>query len=103
MTPKYHELSAEHTDPKRLKAEREKARELKKTQWWLDQLNRGVCHYCQNKFSKDELTMDHVIPLARGGTSTKGNIVPACRSCNQSKKLDSPLDALFEQIKKEKE
>jgi hypothetical protein len=33
-----------------------------------------------------ELTMDHVVPLARGGKSTKGNVVPACKPCNNKKK-----------------
>ena len=31
-------------------------------------------------------TMDHVVPLSRGGKHTKSNVVPACRSCNSSKK-----------------
>ncbi len=32
------------------------------------------------------LTMDHVVPIIRGGRSTKGNVVPACKSCNAKKK-----------------
>ena len=99
---KYHELSGAHTDPARLKREREKARELRRTRWWLDQVNRGICHYCSKKFAASELTMDHVVPLARGGTSTKGNIVCACRSCNRDKKLDTPLDSAFEALERER-
>lgn len=99
---KYHELDPAHTDPARIKKERERARELKKTQWWLDQVNRGVCHYCQRKFGARELTMDHVIPLARGGTSAKGNIVAACRDCNRDKKLETPVDDLFAKLEKER-
>ncbi|NDD93015.1 HNH endonuclease [bacterium] len=99
---KYHELNPSHTDPARIKREREKARELRKTRWWLDQVNRGTCHYCQKKFSASELTMDHLVPLARGGTSTKGNIVCACKNCNRDKKLDTPVDSLFEQIERER-
>ncbi len=30
--------------------------------------------------------MDHLVPLARGGRSTKGNLVPACKECNTKKK-----------------
>ena len=30
--------------------------------------------------------MDHVVPLVRGGRSTKGNVVPACKDCNTKKK-----------------
>jgi 5-methylcytosine-specific restriction endonuclease McrA len=99
---KFHELTSGHTDPARIKRERQKARDLKKTQWWLDQINRGVCHHCQQKFPAAQLTMDHLIPLARGGTSAKGNIVCACMKCNQDKKLDTPVDSLFEQLERER-
>jgi 5-methylcytosine-specific restriction endonuclease McrA len=99
---RYHILDAKHTDPARIKRERDKARELRKTRWWLDQVNRGICHHCGGKFRASELTMDHLIPLARGGTSAKGNIVCACRPCNQSKKLETPVDAVFEQLERER-
>jgi 5-methylcytosine-specific restriction endonuclease McrA len=32
------------------------------------------------------LTMDHVVPIVRGGRSNKGNLVPACKPCNDAKK-----------------
>jgi 5-methylcytosine-specific restriction endonuclease McrA len=41
------------------------------------------CAYCGNKF--ENLTMDHVIPLSKGGRHEIDNIVPACRFCNGSK------------------
>jgi 5-methylcytosine-specific restriction protein A len=43
-----------------------------------------------------------VTPLARGGTSTEGNIVPACRDCNRDKKLSTPLDDAFQKLEAEK-
>ena len=95
-------LNPEHTDPVRLKKEREKARELKKSGWWAARIQPGLCHYCGKKFPPKELTMDHVIPLARGGTSTRGNIVPACLACNQSKKLETPVDTLFAALEAER-
>jgi 5-methylcytosine-specific restriction endonuclease McrA len=94
----YYSLDQDHSDPKRIKKERDKARKLKKSQWWLDQLNRGICHYCEKKFLRAQLTMDHVVPLARGGTSTPGNIVPACADCNRNKKLHTPVDQILMQI-----
>jgi len=30
--------------------------------------------------------MDHVVPVARGGRSARGNVVPACKACNTNKK-----------------
>ena len=41
------------------------------------------CVYCGKE--SEMLTMDHFVPLAEGGTHTKENVVPACRSCNSSK------------------
>ncbi len=46
-----------------------------------------VCTYCG---STAKLTMDHVVPLSKGGNHTKGNIAPACQPCN-SRKNDSVL------------
>ena len=96
----YHSLDEHNTDPKRLKAEREKARALKKTQWWLDQVNRGLCHYCGKKLEARDLTLDHVVPLARGGSSTRGNVVPSCRPCNENKKLETPVELLLRSLAK---
>jgi 5-methylcytosine-specific restriction protein A len=89
------ELDPAHTDPRRLKKEREKAQLLKKSPWWKQKLQQGICHYCEKKFSPSELTMDHVVPLARGGTSAKNNLVTACRPCNQAKRLQTPVDQLL--------
>jgi 5-methylcytosine-specific restriction endonuclease McrA len=86
-------------DSKHIAKEREKARKLKKSQWWLDKLNQGICHYCGGKFTPSQLTMDHIVPVARGGTSTQGNIVPACKSCNASKKLETPAEMLLKKLR----
>lgn len=40
------------------------------------------CQYCG---SKQELTIDHVVPRSRGGKSNFENCVTACRPCNNSK------------------
>ncbi len=95
----YYTLDPAHTDPARVKKEREKARKLKKSQWWLTQLNRGICHYCEKKFPRNKLTMDHIVPIARGGTSTQGNIVPACEECNREKKLETPVEKILKGLK----
>lgn len=98
----FHLLDPAHTDPARIRREREKARKLRKSQWWLTLANRGLCHYCQRRFKPTELTMDHVIPLARGGTSVPANIVPACRACNREKKLATPVDNAFGALERER-
>jgi 5-methylcytosine-specific restriction enzyme A len=66
--------------------ERKKAKELKLTQWWKQKRSTGICHYCKNKFPVEEITMDHLVPLVRGGKSIKSNLVPSCKNCNNLKK-----------------
>jgi 5-methylcytosine-specific restriction endonuclease McrA len=75
--------------------ERERARLLKKSAWWQQQLDAGICHYCHKKTDADELTLDHVVPIARGGCSNKGNVVAACRDCNQKKKYLTPAEQIL--------
>ncbi len=87
-------------DPAHVKREKEKARELRKTAWWQNEINKGTCHYCRKKFKAEELTMDHVVPLVRGGKSNKGNIVPACKDCNNKKKYKTPVDMILEELDK---
>ena len=81
--------------------EKKKAQELKKSQWWKNILGKGICHYCEGKFAAKDLTMDHVVPVSRGGTSTKGNVVPACRKCNENKKLATPVEMAFKNLENE--
>lgn len=70
-----------------IKKEKEKAKDLRKSRWWQNLIaNDPECYYCHKVLKKEEVTMDHVVPLSRGGRSTKGNIVPACKPCNNEKK-----------------
>ena len=36
--------------------------------------------------------MDHIVPVARGGQSVKGNVVPSCKDCNTAKKQLLPME-----------
>ena len=47
------------------------------------------CAYCHRKMKR--LEQDHITPIARGGSNTVMNIVPACRSCNRRKSKGPPL------------
>ncbi len=75
-----------------VRRERAKARELRNSQWWKRRRASGICHYCGKKFSPRELTMDHVVPIIRGGKASKGNCVPACKECNSAKKYLLPWE-----------
>ena len=79
-------------DEKALRRERSKARELRKSRWWQNKLASGICYYCERKFPPKELTMDHLVPLARGGTSVKSNLVVCCKECNTRKKTSLPFE-----------
>jgi 5-methylcytosine-specific restriction endonuclease McrA len=43
------------------------------------------CVYCGNQFAAEELSVDHVEPRVRGGDQSNGNLVTACRGCNNRK------------------
>ena len=86
------------SDPAHVKRERAKARELRATEWWRAKLRAGVCHYCGRNVGADALTMDHVIPVARGGRSTRGNCVPCCKECNNAKKAMTPAEQVLAKL-----
>ncbi len=44
-----------------------------------------TCQYCNEVFPDRELTLDHVLPISKGGKTNWGNIVTACKTCNQKK------------------
>ncbi|HBA88057.1 MAG TPA: HNH endonuclease [Geobacter sp.] len=75
-----------------IRREREKAREMRRSQWWKNRVGKGVCHWCGAKFSPAELSMDHIVPVIRGGKSSRGNVVPACKECNNRKKHMLPIE-----------
>jgi 5-methylcytosine-specific restriction protein A len=86
-----------------VRREKDKARRMRRTQWWMNQVNKGICHYCGRAVGRRDLTMDHIVPLSRGGRSTKGNLVPACKMCNNRKKYLLPIEweEYLESLKKE--
>lgn len=64
---------------------------------WRDQ---NTCQYCGNKFSFQDLTMDHVIPKSRGGDRKWTNIVSCCKKCNSKKSNRTPEEAKMPLIRK---
>ena len=61
--------------------------EITKTEWLLVMEECGWrCFYCDIKLDKQNRSVDHFIPLAKGGRHSIEILVAACRSCNSSKK-----------------
>lgn len=79
-------------DEAQIKRERAKARQLRKTRWWQQKTATGTCYYCGQRVAHRDLTMDHLVPLTRGGRSTKDNLVPCCKDCNNKKKSLLPIE-----------
>ncbi|MER6976023.1 HNH endonuclease [Streptomyces carpinensis] len=48
------------------------------------------CRYCGTTAADAELTVDHVTPVALGGTDDRSNLVTACGPCNNGKTSTAP-------------
>jgi 5-methylcytosine-specific restriction endonuclease McrA len=57
----------------------------------LFQRQRGRCAYC-SKSIRNGYHVDHIIPLARGGSNWISNIALACAKCNLTKSATDPIE-----------
>jgi len=85
-------MFAAFTGSEEIRKEREKARRLRASGWWKRKREKGVCYFCGRHVRPSELTMEHKVPLSRGGRSTRENLVPACKECNNKKKYLLPME-----------
>lgn len=51
------------------------------------------CQYCDKKLSASQITIDHILPKARGGITSFVNCVVSCHSCNNKKADRTPEQA----------
>jgi 5-methylcytosine-specific restriction endonuclease McrA len=58
---------------------------------WVLRRDGYTCQYCGRQ--DGELTMDHVLPLSRGGQTAWTNVVAACVPCNRKKANRTPEEA----------
>ena len=56
-----------------------------------------TCRWCD---SKDNLEIDHIVPVSRGGEPTEENLQVLCRSCNRKKRAQTPSEQVATQTKK---
>jgi 5-methylcytosine-specific restriction protein A len=52
--------------------------------------NAKICHWCGS--TMQQVTIDHVIPIACGGSHTPENLVASCIKCNCSKRSLLPSE-----------
>ena len=55
-----------------------------------------TCRYCRS--ADNPLTIDHVVPVALGGSDAPSNLVAACKDCNAGKSSATPDAALVAQV-----
>jgi 5-methylcytosine-specific restriction endonuclease McrA len=55
--------------------------------------DRQVCGYCGDHYPDSDLTVEHIVPVSRGGQHDWTNVVTACRSCNTRKGNRTPEEA----------
>jgi len=55
--------------------------------------DQSLCLYCGERFPSALLSRDHVKPLSQGGVDTWGNVVTACKRCNNHKAGRTPEQA----------
>ena len=55
--------------------------------------DRHVCAYCGAHCGESDLTVEHIVPVSRGGRHEWTNVVTACRSCNTRKGNRFPEEA----------
>jgi 5-methylcytosine-specific restriction protein A len=85
-------VSFDGVDDELIRREKGRARELRKSRWWRNKVASGSCYYCGQTGKPSRLTMDHVVPLTRGGCSEKNNLVACCKECNTKKKSMLPQE-----------
>jgi 5-methylcytosine-specific restriction endonuclease McrA len=62
-----------------------------------------ICTYCGQQLTYNQATVDHRVPLSRGGQSEKSNFAIACKKCNQEKDNMTPEEfAEFQKAYKSK-
>jgi len=61
----------------------------------------NACVYCTAALSEDNFVLDHLIPVAKGGTNRKHNLVAACDTCNRRRSDSDPIAFLRENYRQQ--
>jgi len=61
----------------------------------------NACVYCTAVLSEDTFVLDHIVPVAKGGTNRKNNLVTACEVCNRRRSDSEPIQFLRENYRQQ--
>lgn len=83
-------FSARHPEASALNKQRRRARLIDACSPGVSRIDWAqICEQYQNRcaycFAATKPTIDHFVPIARGGKDEPSNVLPACARCNQSK------------------
>lgn len=71
----------------------------KRTRYEVLKRDNHTCRYCGGAAPDVVLTVDHVTPVALGGTDKPDNLVAACKDCNAGKASTSPDAEVVEDVR----
>jgi 5-methylcytosine-specific restriction endonuclease McrA len=63
--------------------------------------DRHLCIYCTAPLSEKNFVLDHLVPVAKGGTNRKHNLVAACEVCNRRRSESDPIQFLRENYRQQ--
>lgn len=63
--------------------------------------DRSTCVYCTAVLSEENFVLDHLQPVAQGGTNRKHNLVAACEVCNRRRGESKPIEFLRENYRQQ--
>jgi len=75
----------------------------KRTRYEILRRDNNACRYCGSMAPDVKLTVDHVMPVALGGSDDPSNLVAACADCNAGKSSTSPDAPLVAEVSEDAE
>jgi 5-methylcytosine-specific restriction endonuclease McrA len=63
--------------------------------------DRNACVYCTATLSEESFVLDHLVPVAKGGTNRKHNLVASCEVCNRRRSDSEPIQFLRENYRQQ--
>jgi len=54
-----------------------------------------ICHYCKKQLTRFSATLDHILPVSKGGDNSFDNLITACLQCNSQRTNNEVMDAII--------